>query len=188
MRLHSLIFGCTLSGKSTLAKVMAKGFRERGVCVAVLDPLKDRNWDADFVTENPDQFLHYAKRSHSHQLFVDEGATAIGRYNAQYQWLTTTARHHGHCATIICNRPQQLDKTLRDQCTTVYVFACSKSDAAIFADDFNEPLLLEAVKFKPGQFMAVGRFADTCRGQIDFKRGTVRYEPATVTGKVAHAA
>lgn len=173
---HSLIVGVTLSGKTTLAKMIAKGLKDRGHKIAILDPMKDREWIeiADFSTHNPDAFLAYAKRTKSHFLFVDESGTAIGRYNRAMDWLTTTGRHLGHSVTLICHRTTNLAPTIRDNCTTVYVFAVSEEDSIALAKAYREPSLRNVAKFRQGQFYKVGQFCETQIGVIDFRKRTLK--------------
>jgi hypothetical protein len=174
---HSLILGMTESGKSTLAKIFAAGFKRRGVKVAVLDPLKYEDWEADFLTDDSDTFLAHAKRETKTVLFIDESSQAIGRYNVPMEWLVTQSRHWGHTAYVISQFWTQLPPVVRGQCAKVYLFACDKDSAEKVAAAFNEPALLQLEKFRPGKFFVVSRFADLLVGQIDWKRRTVTIEP-----------
>jgi len=41
----------TESGKTTLAKKMIPLYQSKNIEILVLDPLGDRNWQADFITD-----------------------------------------------------------------------------------------------------------------------------------------
>jgi len=134
----------TLSGKSNLAKRLAREYQRRGVKVAVLDPLNDPDWCADFQTRDPQAFLQCVKRSRQLALFIDESGETIGRYNDEMFWLATRARHYGHKSHFISQRPTQLSRTVWTQCTELFLYNVSTYDAKLLADEFNKPGLREA--------------------------------------------
>ncbi len=173
---HTLILGMTEAGKSTLAKILVKGLKETGkVKIAVLDPVLDPDWGADFITKNPEEFLEYAKKNQNHFLVIDEGGTSIGKYNAEMDWLTTTSRHWGHSSIIISHRWAQLSNTLRANVSKLFLFALSIKDTDLIADEWRQPVLREAM-FLKGEFYVVSRFGPLQKGRIDFDARKIYYD------------
>lgn len=156
---HSLIVGMTESGKTTLAQQMAESYRANGIATLVLDPLQDPKWDTQYQYNDPAEFLRVVKHSQHCAVFVDESGDAIGRYGGEMNQLATRGRHFGHNCYFITQRAQQLDTTVRAQCSYVYLFASSKNDCKILAEEFNEPEILAANKLGRGEYYKVGRFS-----------------------------
>lgn len=173
---HNIIIGMTGSGKSSLLKweIIPK-FRKRGIKSAVLDPLGDPGFGADWQTKNPDQFLAYAFKVQNHILIVDEGGQAIGRYNKPMLALATTVRHRGNFSFFVTHGVTDLSKTIREQCANVFLFACSRDNFEMIADRWDQPELLNMPRLDAGQFYFVPRFGQIVRGHIDFSRKKVSY-------------
>ena len=164
--MHTLIIGQTESGKTTLAVRLSEKYQQAGWKVAVLDPLRDERWRADFLTTDDHEFLAVAKASRSCMLFVDESGQTIGRYQESMFWLATMARHWGHCSHFLSQRAQQVSPTVRTQCGRLFLFNCSATDAKILADEWNKPELREANSLAKGEYFSVSRFAATERHQL----------------------
>lgn len=141
---HNLILGRTESGKTTLAKRLAQVYRSRGYKVIVLDALMDPHWPADFLTSDRETFSQVVQQSRRCFVFVDEAGEYIGRYETEMHWLATRGRHFGHSTYFVCQRAMQIAKLVRDQCTSLFLFACSPSDAKLLADEFGAEALLQA--------------------------------------------
>lgn len=156
----------TMSGKSTLAKLMIKKQRGRGMKTAVLDPLGDPSFNADFQTANSDEFLKFCKENKDYYLYVDEGGTSIGRYNGPMEWLATSARHNGHLCTFISHGITQLPVILRSQCDRLFLFTCAAQNCDTAADEWNEKELLHVERIEKYHFFLVRRFGKLKRGSI----------------------
>lgn len=162
---HSLILGMTESGKTTLAKRLAANYRNNGVGVIVLDPLHDK-WDCDYQTSDKNVFLTTVQQNQACAVFIDEGGESVGQYDTEMHWLATRARHYGHATHFISQRGQQLAKTVRDQCSNLFLFNCSSSDAKLLANEWNKPELINANSLQRGEFYRVGRFKEVERMQL----------------------
>ncbi len=147
-----------MSGKTTLAKLLIPIYQRNNIKTVVLDPLQDPTWNADFQTDDNDTFLQTMYQSRSCALFVDESGSAIGRYSGSMAVVATQSRHLGHKAHFITQRPSQLDKTIRDQCSTLFLFCVSKKDAITLADEFGYDEILRACKFRQGECLKITRF------------------------------
>lgn len=149
----------TGSGKTTLAKQMIQAYKTKGIKTLVLDPLQDPEWQADFQTDDPALFLRAMYECRSCALFVDESGAAIGRYAGEMQKLATQSRHFGHKAHFITQRGAQLDRTVRDQCSTLFVFRTGATDAKTFAEEFGYAELSTANQLQKGEAFKVTRFS-----------------------------
>lgn len=158
---HVLIIGQTESGKSICGKKIAASYRSQSIKVCVLDPHMDPGWGADYITDDPAQFMALVRdpsRCTSCSLFIDESGQMLDRYSDDCDWLTTQARHFGHCTHIIAQRAQQISRNVRAQCTTLFAFNVAPEDARTYASDFNCPELLKCPTLPQGHCIRVQRF------------------------------
>jgi hypothetical protein len=158
---HVLIVGQTMSGKTICAQRLSHNYRAHHIKVAVLDPMRDPKWQADFITDDPAEFMELVRnplKCQSCALFVDESGQVLDRYSVDFNWLTCQSRHHGHVAHIIAQRAQQVSMTIRSQCSTIYAFNVNNKDAKEYADAFNSPALLECPNLPQGHCIRVKRF------------------------------
>lgn len=151
----------TGSGKTTLAKRLIPEYRKAGTPAIILDPMRDPHWgitEQDFQTHEPEIFLTKMYQSRRCALFVDEGGESIGRYSREMGVVTTRSRHFGHKTHIITQRPSQIDRTVRDQCTELYLFRVGFQDAKTLAEEFGYQEIRDANNFEQGQFFKLSRF------------------------------
>lgn len=163
---HVLIMGQTESGKTTLAKKLAHHYKQQGIAVIVLDPIADPEWPADFRTSDPDEFLDFYWQARGCAAFIDEAGETVGRFDTAMQKTATRGRHWGHRNHYISQRGTMINRTVRDQCSTVFLFSTALEDCKIHARDWNKPGLIEAAKLAQGEYLACGRFTDLKRGRI----------------------
>jgi hypothetical protein len=155
---HTMIVGTTMSGKTTLAKRFAREAKQAGFSIIVLDPLKDREWPADFLTSDPKQFLKVAKSNKDCYLFIDEAGENCGHWDKEMFWTATRSRHLGHCATFITQRPTMVSPNVRGQCINLAIFSSPLEACVTMSKDFNQKEILEATRFPQGQFLYTSRF------------------------------
>lgn len=163
---HILILGMTLSGKTTLAKKLAPVYRARGIKVGVLDPLGDPEWEADFRTTDPDDFLRAFWASRQCAWFVDESGDAVGKYDEAMIKTATRGRHWGHRMHYITQRGAQLSRTVRDQCSSLFLFTTSLDDSKIHANEWNKPQIKSAHTLRQGEYFHTDRFSALQRGKL----------------------
>ena len=156
--MHVLILGITETGKTTQALRIARDYKGKGVPRLVLDPDRRREWEIvegiDFITDNPDLFLEVCQKNKKCAIFVDEAGAMLGRYPRQLTWLATNSRKWGHRAYFITQRASQLDKTIRTQCSSIFLFQQAVSDCKVLSDEFNRPALMDACDLKKGEYLA----------------------------------
>lgn len=164
---HSLILGQTESGKTTLAKQLARHFREvRRKGVIVLDPMNDPEWPADFRTSDPRKFLDVFWANRELYAFIDESGKMVGRYDSEMEETATVGRHWGHSCLYLSQRGAQLNATVRAQCRHLFLFTMAKDDCKILANEYNSPELLTATALPQGHFMHKARFGELQRGKL----------------------
>ena len=151
----------TESGKTTLAKRLAKRYRQANVGVIVLDPMNDPGWNATASFTESAPFLDVVKRSKSCAVFIDESGDTIGRYNDEMFWLATKSRHYGHNAHFITQDAKQLARVVRTQCRHLFLFNSALESCDILAKDWNKPELRKAANLPAFQCYWTERFGST---------------------------
>lgn len=163
---HSLIFGMTESGKTTLAKKLAARYKYNEVPVIVLDSLNDPGWECDYQTTDPDEFLRVFWSSKRCACFIDEAGDAVGRYNTVMQRTATRGRHWGHAVHYISQRGVQIAPTVRDQCGHIFLLTSSLDDGKVHASEWNKPELKTCNSLAKGNFFHCTRFDPVERGSL----------------------
>lgn len=164
--MHVLILGITETGKTTLAFKLAAKYKAKGTPVIVLDPDMRKEWNADYITDDPEKFLAVCKANESAALFIDESGQTIGRYAGPMQWVATNSRKWGHKAHFISQRATQLDVLMRTQCSNIFLFKQSVKDSKILADEFVCPKLVHSCNLKKGEYlMKVGVDGEILKGK-----------------------
>jgi len=165
---HVLIAGITNTGKTTLAFEMAALYKKNGQRIIVLDPDLRPEWNVlswheniteldmkhGVMTDEPEQFLLICKNAQSCALFIDESGSMIGRYDTQLEWLATQSRKWGHKSHFIMQRGSQVSPTVRNQCSSAFVFKQSPDDAKVLSNNFVCPAFLEAPSLKKFEYIA----------------------------------
>jgi hypothetical protein len=160
---HIVISGPTMCGKTTLAAQLARGYLARKIHVLVCDPFMGQ-WPATWQTTDRAAFLTAAKESRRCALFIDEAGQTISR-DPDAEWLFTVARHWGHLTHVMAQGATQLLPLMRAQCAHLFLFGCAPRDAELWASEFNDPELLQAVNLPRFAFIQKTRFqpARVCR-------------------------
>jgi hypothetical protein len=149
-----------MSGKTTLAKRLAVKSYQSGRAVLVLDPLRDPEWQADFITKDPLKYLDIVKKNKNCTLIVDEAGETCGQHDKEMRFLATQSRHWGHNAIFISQRANLVARTIRDNCATLFCFRVSDEDAKLLANDLVQPKLREANTLRQGEFFYAPRYGD----------------------------
>lgn len=158
--MHSFINGVTASGKTHLAKSLAQTYLDADFGVLVLDPLNDPGWPCSRKFTDRDAFIALARKATGCVLFVDEAGITIGQYPpVEVEWLATQARHWGHRVYFVCQRAVQVKRTIRDQCSELYLFNVGRKDAEEWSENFNDDALRAAHTLPQYTFVHKRRFA-----------------------------
>jgi hypothetical protein len=156
----------TESGKTTLAKHLARRYKSNDVPVIVLDSLNDPEWICDYQTTDPDEFLRVFWASKRCACFIDEAGDAVGRFNTVMQKTATRGRHWGHSVHYISQRGVQIAPTVRDQCGHLFLLTSSLADSKVHANEWNQPRLLNANQLRKGNYFHCTRFGVLSQGSL----------------------
>jgi ABC-type sugar transport system ATPase subunit len=118
-----------------------------------------------------------AKEQTGKILVVDESAMALDRYDTSQSWLSKTSRHLGHNAIFIGQRLKDVSLDIRSQCDQVFIFRCSRTDAKIVDDEYDDQNLLKCTHLKKFCFAWITPEA-TCFGRVDPNSLTTTIIPA----------
>ena len=165
--MHALILGQTLSGKSTLAKRLAAGYRQQGVGVIVHDPVNDPEWDCDFRSSDFGEVLRVYKESRRCAVFFDEAGDTCSDYAHQITRTATRGRHLGHRNHYIAQRGTLILRTIRDQCSTLFLFSSGLEDCKIHAAEWNAPeIKIDGPDLRVGEYFYKQRMKPLQRGYL----------------------
>lgn len=145
--------------------MLSHEFGKLQIPVLVLDPLNDPGWHADYRTANTDLFLEAFWSNQQCQVFIDESAKMVGRYDSLMEETATQGRHFGHSVFFLSQRGSQISTTVRAQCRYLFLFTSAKEDCKTLASEFNKPDLLKANNLPQGHYYETSRF-----GGIESKR------------------
>lgn len=166
---HSLLLGMTESGKTTLGTRLAHQYHAGGFGIIVLDPMGNPNWPAGertFRTSNPDEFLRVFWQSQRCMAFIDEAGESVGRFDDLMIRTATKGRHWGHSCHYMSQRGAQLSRTVRDQCSHLFLFTTALDDCKLHSNEWNKPELREAHTLPQGHYFHATRFGTLERGQL----------------------
>lgn len=163
---HVAIYGQTLSGKSTLAKKLAADYKSKGIGVLVYDPVNDNSWPHDFKTNNFTEFLRVYWQSEKCMVFIDEAGDVCGQYANEAIKTATKGRHRGHLNHYITQRARLISPTIRDQCSTLFLFNSGLKDCITHSEEWNAPELKDGTKLEQGEFFLVRRMGGVSRQKL----------------------
>lgn len=152
-----------MSGKTTLARMMANEYKRAGLTVLVLDPLADPAWPTEFRTSSPDQFLAWFWEARGCVAFIDESGEMVGRYDSAMNRTATRGRHWGHVTHYITQEATQIAPVIRKQCTRLYLFHSAVEDGELLARAWNHPELRECATLKTGEYFYAEKMGECSR-------------------------
>ena len=150
---HCLILGQTESGKTSLARALCENYKNQGVETIVLDPMHDPRWQCSFKTAEPDLFFQVYNDSTRCAAFFDEAGDLCKDYPTEMIRTATKGRHRGHRNHYIAQRATLINRTIRDQCTELFLFNSALEDCKIHAAEWNAPDIRDH-----GPFLAQGEY------------------------------
>lgn len=143
----------TESGKTTLAKEIAKEYKKQNKPVLVLDPWVSSSWKAEYITDDPVKLNGVIRRSTKCAVFIDECGYWLKEYRKYlYEW-ATTSRHYGHNTHFIAQTVPQVPPTVRVQCSNLFLFCQGKQYSKDLAAEYGADELMEAHKLKKGEYL-----------------------------------
>ncbi len=175
--MHTLILGQPEMGKTTIAKIIVRQAEAMGKQAVILDPLGDHWGDNSVTVDSIEQMIEYAKTpgNENKLLVIDESAMTFDRYDPKQFWVAKVSRHMLHSSIFIGQNLTDVPRGVRTQCTQVFVFASSRSDARDLADEYDDDLLLTITKLPKFHFVRIHN-RKAMRGFIDIKNMSINIE------------
>jgi hypothetical protein len=174
-----LIIGKSGSGKSSLAKAIARDKLTRALAVGVYDPLRYEDWPHTFQTHERSKYCDWVLRNYHLRKFlvIDESGAAVGKFDWFFDWICTTGRHLG-CAhtTFVCHKLEQLSRLVQGQTDVKWIFRTDVKDARQLADMHGEPELVGASQLPRFHFYRIAPFVPLITGRIFLRRGLPHVE------------
>ncbi len=168
--MRKLIAGTSLSGKSTLAKELARIYKKQGRKVVVLDEMMDPGWNADLLTDDPGYFMEVFWASRNLAVFIDEAGEAVGKYDKAMSKVATRGRHWGHISHFIVQDPTQIARVVRTQSDECYGFALDDRGSEILAREFRQPELLHCETLVQGEYIHAVKFGPDRKPTFERRR------------------
>jgi len=158
--MHSLIYGQTESGKTILTQKLISSIKsqEPNKGVLVLDPLNSEGWLCDYLTTEPRSFLEVYWKSRLCHCVIDESVDSFDDFQKEMIKTATRGRHWGHSNYYLGQRPMVVPKTVRDQCTQLFLFRVSMDDAKNLSKEWGYEDIANAHSLNQGEFYQVTRF------------------------------
>ena len=164
---HVMILGQTLSGKTTLSKRLAREYRNRGIKVIILDPIGDPEFVGDFKTADFEEFMVVYKNSRKCAVFFDESGDLCEEHAFEMTKTATRGRHYGHRNHYIAQRSTLILRTMRDQCSEIFLFNSGMEDCKMHAAEWNCPEIRDEGPFlQTGQYLHKQRMGQLSRGKL----------------------
>ena len=140
--MHVLIIGRSGSGKSNLAKCIARdavGHED----LIVYDPTESKGWPEEAVKySDPEKFLSDVFNVQNAHVFVDECKTLWDHDEKRASQLVYRLRHNGLLFYLIAQRAMgMVPPNARNQCATLIAFRTSAKDSEVLAAEFGESIL-----------------------------------------------
>lgn len=138
--MHNLIIGRSRTGKTFLANKIVEKLGEWGNRVVVFDPLcfaLDEWQGADAFYNDKQEFLKDVVSNTNTIYLIEEVSINL---NQKDDWLLAMGRHWGHEFILLAQRAQQIQKTQRQQCDAITLFAQGKDDSKLLAEEYHEDL------------------------------------------------
>lgn len=140
---HSLYTGVTQSGKTTLARAMARQASATGR-VVVYDPLGSPTAGGEWgerseVHEDLEPFLQrvYAPEFTNADVFIDEAHHVFNHQDKSHLWLLTQGRHYGLRLHLLTQRPTKVHPDARTNCGRCFMFRLAHDDARSIGLDYG---------------------------------------------------
>lgn len=176
---HGAIIGSTTSGKTFLARFLAREYMGKKAEVIALHKPREP-WGKNEVvwqTQHVNLILDkIEERNRENQNLIAKGINPIGgfvvflelsdaaaaKYDERIRKLFTEGRHDGHICHYLSQRGVQVHPDIRENCIRLYLFACLGNAAKEWATEFNDVELKKAGSLPPYYFAyKASRFAPT---------------------------
>jgi hypothetical protein len=168
---HACIAGITESGKTHLARALARGFMRSWVKTLVLHkPLEKWGRDeAAWQTSDPEAFLRMFDAARGCAVFMELADADVSKWDDRFHKAFSRGRHLGHRCHFLAQRAAMVHPAIRENCTAVYLFKSAPKGAQVWAEEFADDQLLKAgeTTFPQYHFMhKASRFAQAVQRKL----------------------
>lgn len=147
------VFGPTLSGKTTVAKKLSKEFWTKHQTRSIVLDIYGEDWgEHSKVFTEEAAFWPAAWNTTDSLIIVEEASTTISR-DKELIPVFTRMRHNRHSLMVIGHSGTDLLPAMRHSLTTIFLFRQPESAAKIWAENFAQKGLLEAVELEQYEFI-----------------------------------
>jgi DNA helicase HerA-like ATPase len=155
--MHTLVIGQPEQGKTMITKIIVRQAEAMGKQAVILDPLNDEWGKNSIIVNSVEEMIEYAKTEGNENklLVIDESSISFDRYDPKQFWVAKISRHMGHSSIFIGQNMTDVPRGVRSQCTQVFVFASSRTDAKLLADEYDDDLLLTITKLPKFHFIRI---------------------------------
>jgi DNA helicase HerA-like ATPase len=171
---HTLYAGGTMTGKTTLARLVARQRARKKRNVVIYDPVGTQTagggWpegDNVLLFDDFEEFMTWVGKNGDADLFIDEAGDHFRVQDAENHWLLRRGRHYGYEVHLISQRPKMMAPNVRNQCSKAYLFRLSTDDVREICGDMGRDA--------PTSELDKGDFIGVCS-----------YSPEIVKGNVFH--
>jgi len=165
---HVAIIGLTGSGKTFLARQLARIYKNKGEEVLCLHKEKEP-WlknEVNLQTSNIEIFLQKIEERNmlnssnsinsdslkGYVLFMELADADADKYDLRVRRLFRQGRHDGHKIHYLTQRSKTVHPDVRENCHELMLFACSANSAKEWSEEFNAPILKSAKSLPKYQF------------------------------------
>lgn len=165
---HGAIIGLTSSGKTFLARSLARGFMQakfpsKGFRVMALRKRRE-TWEpseCDYQTSDPEEFIkayqaqariNWENGTHT-VAFLELSDADAAKYDKRFRKLFTEGRHDGFRFFYLAQRGAMVHPDVRENCVSLYLFTCGGDAAKTWAEEFCDKELLKAATLPARVFM-----------------------------------
>lgn len=156
--MHIFVLGLSKTGKSTLARAVADGWKATKKSVIVCDPLGGK-WNADYQTRDFDEFCKVYQANRSCLAIVDEcHLIKDAKQKGTLQSMNALGRHYGHTNLFIGHRVTSVPKGARMLSERFLVFKQAPDDAREIYGDYPHELVKELPRLERGEYLDFDTF------------------------------
>lgn len=168
---HWLVYGITGGGKTSWLKERAWEIQENSpeTPIIIYDPFFDEGWpDRAQVHRDKVKFHERVWSTRDAVVIHDEAGDGL-KNDRHLDRLAIQARHLGHTCYFSAQRPQQISTTVRGQCPNLIFFHLVPKDGIFLAEEFGDPVCLEASNLPPLHYYYLDRWGKHVKGEIVFQ-------------------
>ena len=178
---HKGIVGQTGFGKTSYAWLEAAALTSKGELVIVFDTVDPETWIATDVFTDFDAFMRAIKKAENAFIYVDESVETVGRGNnverrREAYWLTQRSRHRGHKVTLIMQDYTAVEPPIRKNLSGIVMFNVHRSEAEIWAKQFNDDEMLKAAELPQFAFIEKWRGHEATQLKIPHPKKWPKFE------------